>query len=127
MNKFLAYAPYAWLTFSGFGHFLADVVSQRLRGVRVPSLETTLYYGLNTSFALSQVILGALGTWLAWRAPELLREVPLMVVATLAALAWLAITYLFMEYREPKMNAVLVLGLLVASFVAGRPSLPGDE
>ena len=120
MHKVLTYGAYGWLAASGALHFLVDVVSQKLRGVRAPSPETTLYWGLNSSFALGQVILGALGLFLAVRAPELLREAPVMLVSVLAGLAWLAITFLFIEYREPRANAVLINVLLWASLLAGR-------
>ena len=43
MHKYLVYAAYGWLTFTGVMHFVVDVVSQHLRGKHVPSTETTLY------------------------------------------------------------------------------------
>ena len=56
----LLYGAYGWLLLSGFLQFGIDVVSQVLRGKRVPGPETTLYYGLNTAYALSQVLFAVL-------------------------------------------------------------------
>ncbi|MEB1527567.1 hypothetical protein [Xanthomonas sp. WHRI 7945] len=117
MHKYIVYAAYGWLALSGVLHFAIDVISQHLRGKREPSLETTLYYGLNSAFSLGQVAFGLLGVFLAWRARDLLSETPMLVLSIAAALGWLAITFMFMEYREPKLNAGIFLALLVAVFV----------
>lgn len=117
MHKYIVYAAYGWLTLSGVLHFAVDVVSQHLRGKRAPSLETTLYYGLNSAFALGQVAFGLLGLLLAWRAMHLLTQTPAMLLSVAAALGWLAITFLFMEYWEPKLNVGIFCGLIVAAFV----------
>lgn len=94
---------------------MIDVVSQKLRGVRVPSPETTLYYGLNTCFSIGQVALGAIGVWLMLRAPELVRSLPMTLITLLAGLAWLAVTFLFIEYREPKIAVSVFLAIFIAS------------
>ncbi len=120
IHKYLSYGAYGWLAFGAAMHFIIDVVSQKLRGVRAPSPETTLYYGLNSSYALGQLALGAVGLWLMLRAPELVREVPMMVVSLLAGLAWLAVTFLFMEYREPRFVSSIFLVLMLASVATSR-------
>ena len=51
MQKYLVYATYGWLAFAGVSHFAIDVLSQYVSGKRLPSVETTLYYGVNTAFA----------------------------------------------------------------------------
>jgi hypothetical protein len=112
MHKYIFYVTYGWLTFAGTAHFLVDVVSYRLRGLRTPGPETTLYYGLHSSFALGQVVLGTLGLWLAWRAPQLLSEAAARWVSGVATLAWLAITIFFMHYWPPRIN-VAIFGILV--------------
>ncbi len=122
MHKYLVYGAYGWLTFGGAMHFIIDVVSQKLRGVRAPGPETTLYYGLNSSYALGQVLLGALGLWLFNRSPELIRETPMLAASFIAGLAWLAIGLLFIEYREPKIVVGVYLALLVGAAVTGRMS-----
>ncbi len=120
MNTLLVAGPYGFLVLSGTLHFVVDVVSQRLRGVRLPGPETTLYYGLNSGFSLGQVALGAVGLWLASRSPELLREAPMLLITALAGVGWLAMTFLFMEYREPKIAVSIFLALFVVSAVLGR-------
>lgn len=120
MKKYLIYSAFAWLSFSGTSHFIADVLSQYLRGKRLPSSETTLYYGLNSAFALGQVAFGLLGLWIAWRALQVLTEFVPMILAIAASLAWFAIAILFMEYWEPKMTAGIFCVLLVAALCAPR-------
>jgi hypothetical protein len=51
MARYLTFAAFGWLTLPGTLHFVVDVVSQYLRGKRVPGPETTLYYGLDSAFA----------------------------------------------------------------------------
>jgi len=122
MHKYLVYGAYGWLTFGGTMHFVIDVVSQKLRGVRTPSPETTLYYGLNSSYALGQVLLGVLGLWLFNRSPELIRETPMLTISFIAGALWLTIGLLFIEYREPKIIVSVYLALLIGAAVTGRTS-----
>jgi hypothetical protein len=117
MHKYIVYAAYGWIALSGALHFAIDVVSQYLRGKREPSLETTLYYGLNSAFSLGQVAFGLFGIFLAWKAMSLLSETPVLILSVAAALGWLAITFMFMEYWEPRLNVGIFLALLVAAFV----------
>jgi len=117
MHKYIVYAAYGWLTLSGILHFAVDVVSQHLRGKREPGLETTLYYGLNSAFSLGQVAFGLLGLFLAWRAMNLLSETPALILSIAAGLGWLAMTFLFMEYWEPKLNVGIFCVLIVIAFV----------
>lgn len=112
MHKILVYAAYGWLALGGMLHFAIDVAAQYLRGKRAPGPETTLYYGLNSAFALGQVVFGLLGLWLAWRAADLLRAWPVRALSIGAALGWLAIALVFLEYWEPKF-AMAVFGVLV--------------
>lgn len=117
MHKYLLYSSYGWLALSGALHFAIDVASQFFRGKREPGLETTLYYGLNTAFSLGQVAFGLLGVFLAWRARSLLSATPIQILSIAAALGWLAITFMFMEYCEPKLNAGIFLALVVAAAI----------
>ncbi len=121
MHKHLLYAAYGWLTFTGVMHFLVDVVGQHVRGKRAPSAETTLYYGLHSAFALGQLLFGGLGLWLAWRARDVLREVPVVTLSVIAAVGWFAITVFFMEYWQPKLNVAVFGVLVVAAALASRP------
>lgn len=117
MHKYIVYAAYGWLALTGILHFVVDVVSQHLRGKRAPGLETTLYYGLNSAFALGQVAFGLLGLFLAWRDMNLLSETPALILSIAAAFGWLAITFLFMEYWEPKLNVGIFCVLIIAALV----------
>lgn len=118
MFKYLVYTAFGWLVFSGVMHFCVDVVSQHLRGKRIPGAETTLYYGLNSAFALGQVAFGALGLYVALRSLDMVRELPVLAFALLLGLGWLAISYLFMEYMEPRFIIGLFCLLIVAAIVA---------
>lgn len=117
MHKYLIYAAYGWLALSGTLHFVVDVVSQHLRGKRTASLETTLYYGLNSAFSLGQVAFGLLGLFLAWRHMDILNQTPVLALSLIAGMGWLALTFFFMGYWEPKVNAsifcVLILSVIV--------------
>ncbi|WP_395371281.1 hypothetical protein [Komagataeibacter diospyri] len=115
MHRTLLLAAYIWLTFSGTLHFLVDVVSQYVRHKRVPGPETTLYYGLNTSFALGQVVFGLLCLWLTWQAPALGDQREVTAISFAAAAGWIAITFTFMRYWEPKMNILVFLALLAGA------------
>lgn len=117
MHTYIVYAAYGWLTLTGVLHFAVDVVSQHLRDKREPSMETTLYYGMHSAFALGQIAFGLLGLFLAWRAMPLLSETPALILSAAAALGWLAITFLFMEYWEPKVNVSIFLVLIFTLFV----------
>ena len=119
MHRILAYVAFGWLTLAGTLHFAIDVVSQYLRGKRIPSAETTLYYGLNTSYALGQVLFGIFGLLVARRALDLLGQWPALLLCALATAAWLAIGFEFIEYREPKI-IVGIFGALVLAMAVTR-------
>lgn len=99
---------------------MVDVASQYLRGARPPTVETSLYYGLNSAFSLGQITCGLFGLFLAWRAMDLMNERFVQVLAIVAGLGWLAITFLFMEYWQPKFNAGVFSALVVAAFLTGK-------
>lgn len=101
-------------------HFLVDVVSQFLRGKRPPGVEATLYYGLNSAFALGQVLFGLICLWITWRRPDFLSEPLIAALCLTAAACWLAITFMFMGYWEPKMNVAIFAALLIVAIRAGR-------
>jgi hypothetical protein len=60
MHKIFLYTAYGWLLLGGTLHFFIDVVSQYWRGKRVPGPEATLYYGLNSAYALGQILFAIL-------------------------------------------------------------------
>ncbi|AFT71057.1 putative membrane protein [Alloalcanivorax dieselolei B5] len=117
MYKYLAYAAYGWLATTGVLHFIVDVMSQYLHGKREPSLETSLYYGLNSAFSLGQLAFGVLGLMFVWRAMGPQVEAPVFVLSILAGLGWLVITFLFMEYWEPKLMVGIFCILILGAYV----------
>jgi uncharacterized membrane protein len=48
---------------------------------------------------------------------NLLSETPALILSIAAAFGWLAITFLFMEYWEPKLNVGIFCVLIVAALV----------
>jgi len=108
---------YGWLTFGGAMHFVIDVLSQHLRGRRAPGPATTLYFGLNTAYALGQILFGVLCLLVARRAPALLGQWPAVVLSLGAALGWVGFGFVFLEYREPRIVAALFGALVVAAAV----------
>lgn len=118
MHLYITYAAFGWLAFSGAMHFVIDVVLQYLRGQRVPGPETTLYYGLNTSYALGQLVFGLLCLWLAWRDPSILKKRAVVALCFAAAVGWLGIALGFMDYWEPKVVAVVFVVLVITMAVA---------
>jgi hypothetical protein len=117
MHKYLVYAAYGLLTLGGAMHFFIDVVSQYLRGKRPPGSETTLYFGLNTAYALSQVLFGLMALFIARTAFPLLDQWPAIAISLSAAVCWLIFTFLFIEYREPKIGAGIFTALMIAAAV----------
>jgi len=118
MHKYLVYAAFGTLTFFGTLHFLIDVVSQHVRGVREPGPATDLYYGLHSAYALGQAAFGAMGLYLAWRAMPIMHEWPALLIALLAGLGWLAICLLFIEYTQPRFPIILYCGLMLGAVIA---------
>ncbi|MBY9063424.1 hypothetical protein K7957_10835 [Sphingomonas yunnanensis] len=100
MARYLTYAAFGWLTFTGVMHFAIDVSIPYLRGKRVPGPETTLYHGLNPPFALGQLLFGLMSLWAARREPGLLREPMVVILAGAGAAAWLALTFFAMGSRS---------------------------
>jgi hypothetical protein len=122
MYKILVHVAFGFLTLTGSLHFAIDVVSQYVRGKRVPGPETTLYYGLNSAYALGQIAFGVLGLLAAREALDLFRRWPAIALTLGVAAAWLAIAGLFLEYREPRITVCLFGALFLAAVVAGlRP------
>jgi hypothetical protein len=112
LHKISVYAAFGWLTFAGTMHFVIDVLAQYLRHKRVPGPETTLYYGLNSAYALGQILVGILGLLIAHHAIEVLGQWPVLLLCGVAAAAWFAIAFLSIEYPQPRFM-MFILGTLV--------------
>lgn len=120
MHKILIYAAYGWLTFIGIMHILVDVVLQYLHKTRLPSTETTLYWGLNTSYGLGQIVFGLFALLVARYAFEVLDQWPAITLSFLAAVAWLAFGFLFIEYSQPKIMISIFIILLIAATMSAN-------
>ena len=117
MHNALILASYGWLAFSGTVHFVIDVVLQYARGKRQAGSETTLFYGLHSSFALGQVLFALLCLWLVWSAPALVAQAQVTALSLAAGLGWITITFAFMSFWQPKMNASIFIALVFAAAV----------
>lgn len=115
MHKYVVYTAFGVLTLFGTAHFLIDVVSQHLRGLHRPGPTTDLYYGLHSAYGLGQAVFGATGLYLAWRAMPMMHEVPLLLLALLAGIGWLAICIFFIEYMQPRFAISLYCALMLAA------------
>lgn len=120
MQKFLIYTAYGWLAFSGTMHIFVDVVLQYLRKTRLPSAETTLYWGLNIAYGLGQIVFGVLALLVARYAFEILKKWPAITLSFLTAGAWLAFGFFFIEYREPKNMILIFIILLIAATISSK-------
>lgn len=81
-------------------------MSQSCRGKHAHGPQTTLYYGLNSAFALGQVLFGRMCLWAAAREPSFLRDPAIVFLSMAGAAACLTLTLTLteMEYWEPKLN-----------------------
>ena len=111
----LFYAAYGWLLLSGTLHFAIDVVGQYARGKRSPGNATTLYYGLNSAYALSQVLFAALALLATSQGLSTPGQWPGLILGFVAAFSWLAICALFLEHRQPRIAVGLFAALLAAA------------
>lgn len=118
MHKALLYTAYGWLLLGSALHFFIDVVSQHLRGKRVPGVETTLYYGLHSAYALGQALFAIVALLLIRRGVPFFDEWPGWVLGFAAAAAWMTICLAFIEYREPRIVIGIFTALLLAAALA---------
>ncbi|GAN88521.1 hypothetical protein Gain_0221_012 [Komagataeibacter intermedius TF2] len=75
------------------------------------------------TYALGQIIFGLAGVWLTWRAPELPGEWSAIILSLAAAVGWLAIGFVFMEYWQPRI-AVAAFGILIIAAAMTARSSP---
>jgi hypothetical protein len=113
LHSFLLHGAYSWLLISGFLHFGIDVVSQYIRGKRAPSPATTLYYGLNSSYAVSQILFAAMALFAIRQGATAMGQWSGIVLGLLAACVWFVLSLLFLEYPQPQMTVALFAALLV--------------
>ncbi len=111
----LLYAAYSWLLLSGLLQIGIDVVSQYLRGKRAPGPSTTLFYGLNSAYGISQILFALLAFFAIRQGVVALGQWPGVSLGLLAATAWFALCVLFLEYPQPRMTVALFAALLLAT------------
>jgi hypothetical protein len=108
----LLYGAYSWLLLSGLLHFAIDVVSQYIRGKRVPSPATTFYYGLNSSYAVSQILFGLLALFAIHHGLAATGQLSGILLGLLAACAWFVLSLFFLEYTQPRATVALYAAFL---------------
>ncbi len=115
LHHTLLFAAYSWLLLSGLLQIGIDVVSQYLRGKRVPGPATTLYYGLNSAYGISQILFALLALFAIRQGLGAMGQWPGVSLGILAAFAWFALSVLFLEYPQPRMTVALFAALLLAT------------
>ena len=115
---YLLYGAYSWLLIGGVLHFGIDVISQYVRGKRAPAATTTLYYGLNSAYALGQFLFAALALFAIWQGVVAMGQWSGLLLGFSAASAWLVVSLLFLEYREPRMVITVFALLLVGAAIS---------
>ena len=115
LHHTLLYAAYSWLLLSGLLQIGIDVVSQYLRGKRVPGPATTLYYGLNSAYGISQILFALLALFAIRQGVVAMGQWAGVSLGLLAASAWFALSVLFLEYPQPRMTVALFAALLLAT------------
>ena len=113
LHGMLLYGAYSWLLLSGVLHFGIDVLSQYVRGKRAPGPVTTLYYGLNSTYALSQILFAALALLAIRQGVTAMGRGPGLALGLAAACAWFVLGWLFLEYPQPRITAAVFAGLLL--------------
>ncbi|MGI4828675.1 MAG: hypothetical protein ACRYFU_10875 [Janthinobacterium lividum] len=113
LHGMLLYGAYDWLPLSGVLHFVVDVVSQYLRRKHAPSPATTLYYGMNSTYAMSKFLLAALALFAIRQGVAAIGHGYGLALGLLAACAWFVPCLLFVEYPQPRI-AVAVFAALPA-------------
>ena len=113
VHYLLLYGAYSWLLLSGLLHFGIDVLSQYVRGKRPPGPATTLYFGLNSSYAVSQTLFAALALFAIRQGVTAMGEPSGLVLGFVAACAWFVLSLLFLEYPQPRITVALFAILLV--------------
>jgi hypothetical protein len=119
LHGLLLYGAYSWLLLSGILHFGVDVVSQYLRGKRAPGPATTLYYGLNSTYALSQVLFAVLALFAIRQGMTAMGHGYGLALGLLAACAWFVLCVLFVEYPQPRITVAVFAALLAGVALTG--------
>ena len=115
----LLYAAYGWLLFSGILQFVIDAFSHHSREKRITGSTTSLHYGLNTTYALGQILFAVLALFAIRQGVTAMGQWSGLVLGFSAAGAWLVICLPFLEAKKPRVTlalfAVLLLGAALTS------------
>ncbi len=106
MHKTLLLATYWTLLAAGTLHFIADVLSQYFRGLRKPSYETTLYYGLHSAYSLGQVVFAIVALLLTRSGSTFMDSTAGTAISFAAVLGWLAIALLYRVHAAEGVHRV---------------------
>ena len=115
LHVWLLGGAYGWLLVTGLLQFGIDVISQAVRGKRIPGPETTLYYGLNTAYALSQVLFAVLALFAIHHGLSALGRWPGIWLGLAAAAAWLGVCFRFLDYWQPRATVLLFVAVLLGA------------
>ena len=103
-------------------HFGIDVVSQYLRRKRPKGQITSLYYGLQSAYALGEVFFALMALLALSQGANVVGGWPGLSISLAAGAGWLSICIFFIEYRQPRLVAVI---FIVAAIVTSRPWFTG--
>jgi hypothetical protein len=109
----LGFALYS-LVIGGVIQFI-DITCQSLRGARPQGVETTLYYGLNSTFALSQLLYGLSGVLLQHHALGVFDQPDFLVLSSIATAGWLTINLFCLDSGKPRLTTLSFTLLSAAS------------
>ena len=113
LHGLLLHGPYSWLLISGLLHFGIAPVSQLIHVKRTPSSATTLYYGLNSSYSVCQVLFAALALFAIRKGVTAMGQGSGFLLGLLAACAWFVISLLVLKSPQPRMTGTLFAALSV--------------
>ena len=113
LHRPLLYGTYSWLLLSGLLQIGIDVVSQHLRGKRAPGTATTLYYGLNSAYGISQILFALLTLFAIRQGTTAMGQWSGVFLGLIAASAWFVLGLLFLEHPQPRMTVALFAALLL--------------
>jgi predicted outer membrane lipoprotein len=117
LHRTLLYGAYSWLLLSGLLHFGIDVVSQHIRGKRAPGPATTLYYGLNSSYAVGQILFAMLALFAIRQGVAAMGQWSGITLGLLAACSWFVLSIMFLEYTQPRKTVALFAVLLLGAVI----------
>jgi hypothetical protein len=73
---------------------------------------------MNTAYALSQIVFGAMCLIFARQSLDVLGRWPAVSLSLVASAAWLIFGFAFIEYWEPKFTVAVFAALVIAAALA---------